>query len=118
LAPEYAIRGQVTRKADIYSFGVLLLEVISGQSSSKSIWGPDMHVLLEWVTHFSLSPIKCETANLLAFAMLASTLDGLKYHTPNRLISTKFSLYRLTVHVDNGVHTLHITFSIYEFLFF
>ncbi|PUZ66419.1 hypothetical protein GQ55_3G306500 [Panicum hallii var. hallii] len=48
LAPEYAIRGQVTRKADIYSFGVLLLEVISGQSSSKSIWGPDMHVLLEW----------------------------------------------------------------------
>ncbi|RLN28459.1 hypothetical protein C2845_PM05G22520 [Panicum miliaceum] len=48
LAPEYAIWGHVTRKTDIYSFGVLLLEVISGQSSSKSIWGPDMHVLLEW----------------------------------------------------------------------
>jgi len=97
---------------------VLLLEVVSGQSSSKLIWGPDMHVLLEWVTHFSfLPPVKCETANLVAFAMLASTLDGLKYHKPNRLISTNFSLYRLTVHVDNSVHTLHITFSIYEFLF-
>jgi len=48
LAPEYAIWGQLTKKADIYSFGVLLLEVVSGQSSSKSIWGPDMHVLLEW----------------------------------------------------------------------
>jgi len=43
--------GQLTKKADIYSFGVLLLEVISGQSSSKSTWGPDMHVLVEWVTH-------------------------------------------------------------------
>ena len=74
--------GQLTKKADIYSFGVLLLEVISSQSSSKSTWGPDMHVLVEWVTHLSLLfPIKCETVNLVAFAVLALTLDGLKYHT-------------------------------------
>ncbi|CAN6357001.1 unnamed protein product [Urochloa humidicola] len=31
LAPEYAIRGQLTRKADVYSFGVLLLEIVSGR---------------------------------------------------------------------------------------
>jgi hypothetical protein len=74
--------GQLTKKADIYSFGVLLLEVISGQSSSKSTWGPDMHVLVEWVTHLSLLfPIKCEAAKLVAFAVHALTLDGLKYHT-------------------------------------
>ncbi|CAD6210535.1 unnamed protein product [Miscanthus lutarioriparius] len=48
LAPEYALLGQLTKKADIYSFGVLLLEVISGESSSKSTWGPNMHVLVEW----------------------------------------------------------------------
>jgi serine/threonine protein kinase len=54
LAPEYALLGQLTKKADIYSFGVLLLEVISGESSSKSTWGPDMHVLVEWVSHFPL----------------------------------------------------------------
>uniref|UniRef100_A0A0A9D7S2 Protein kinase domain-containing protein n=1 Tax=Arundo donax TaxID=35708 RepID=A0A0A9D7S2_ARUDO len=48
LAPEYALLGQLTKKADIFSFGVLLLEVISGQSSSKSTWGRDMHVLVEW----------------------------------------------------------------------
>ncbi|CAL4930264.1 unnamed protein product [Urochloa decumbens] len=48
LAPEYALLGQLTKKADIYSFGVLLLEVISGQSSSMSTWGPDMQVLVEW----------------------------------------------------------------------
>jgi serine/threonine protein kinase len=82
LAPEYALLGQLTKKADIYSFGVLLLEVISGQSSSKSTWGPDMHVLVEWVTHLSLLfPIKCEAAKLVAFAVHALTLDGLKYHT-------------------------------------
>ncbi|ERN15963.1 hypothetical protein AMTRI_Chr07g74580 [Amborella trichopoda] len=32
LAPEYAISGQLTRKADVYSFGVLLLEIVSGGS--------------------------------------------------------------------------------------
>ncbi|KAL5211086.1 hypothetical protein ABZP36_006709 [Zizania latifolia] len=48
LAPEYALLGQLTKKADIYSFGVLVLEVVSGQSSSKSTWGHDMLVLVEW----------------------------------------------------------------------
>ncbi|XP_022767352.1 putative serine/threonine-protein kinase [Durio zibethinus] len=32
LAPEYAISGRLTRKIDVYSFGVLLLEIISGQT--------------------------------------------------------------------------------------
>ncbi|KAG1337724.1 cold-responsive protein kinase 1 [Cocos nucifera] len=48
LAPEYALLGQLTKKADIYSFGVLVLEIISGRSGSKSVWELDMHTLLEW----------------------------------------------------------------------
>ncbi|PIN16556.1 Serine/threonine protein kinase [Handroanthus impetiginosus] len=35
LAPEYAIRGKLTRKADIYSFGVLLMEIISGRCNTN-----------------------------------------------------------------------------------
>ncbi|XP_049933510.1 putative serine/threonine-protein kinase isoform X3 [Nymphaea colorata] len=31
LAPEYALHGKLTRKADTYSFGVLLLEIVSGK---------------------------------------------------------------------------------------
>ncbi|XP_020274921.1 putative serine/threonine-protein kinase [Asparagus officinalis] len=46
LAPEYAARGQLTRKADVYSFGVLVLEIISGRSSSRS-WSEMEKYLLE-----------------------------------------------------------------------
>ncbi|KAH0638313.1 hypothetical protein KY290_035605 [Solanum tuberosum] len=49
LAPEYALFGQLTKKADVYSFGVLVLEIISGRSSSKSAFGVDLLVLVEWV---------------------------------------------------------------------
>ncbi|XP_021639664.2 putative serine/threonine-protein kinase isoform X1 [Hevea brasiliensis] len=48
LAPEYALLGQLTKKADVYSFGVLILEIISGRSSSKAAFGEDMLVLVEW----------------------------------------------------------------------
>ncbi|KAF7112780.1 hypothetical protein RHSIM_RhsimUnG0193400 [Rhododendron simsii] len=36
LAPEYAIRGQLTRKADVYSFGVLLVEIVTGRCNMNS----------------------------------------------------------------------------------
>ncbi|GLT75093.1 hypothetical protein SLA2020_468430 [Shorea laevis] len=48
LAPEYAFGGQLTMKADVYSFGVLILEIISGSSSSKANWGGKEKFLLEW----------------------------------------------------------------------
>ncbi|CAA2958699.1 serine threonine- kinase [Olea europaea subsp. europaea] len=48
LAPEYAVLAQLTKKADVYSFGVLLLEIISGKSSSKAAFGEELLVLLEW----------------------------------------------------------------------
>uniref|UniRef100_A0A1D1ZA17 Putative leucine-rich repeat receptor-like serine/threonine-protein kinase At3g14840 n=1 Tax=Anthurium amnicola TaxID=1678845 RepID=A0A1D1ZA17_9ARAE len=36
LAPEYAISGRLTRKVDIYSFGVLLLEIVSGRCNTNA----------------------------------------------------------------------------------
>ncbi|KAK4851589.1 hypothetical protein QYF36_016584 [Acer negundo] len=47
LAPEYAIRGQLTRKADIYSFGVLLLEIVSGRSNTNKLLPLEEQYLLE-----------------------------------------------------------------------
>ncbi|XP_021644324.1 cold-responsive protein kinase 1 isoform X2 [Hevea brasiliensis] len=47
LAPEYAIRGQLTRKADIYSFGVLLVEIVSGRCNTNTRLPIDEQYLLE-----------------------------------------------------------------------
>ena len=49
LAPEYALGGQLTMKADVYSFGVLVLEIISGKTSSQANFGGSQKFLLEWV---------------------------------------------------------------------
>ncbi|XP_076940590.1 cold-responsive protein kinase 1-like [Bidens hawaiensis] len=49
LAPEYAIRGQLTRKADIYSFGVLLLEIVSGRPNQNRRLPVEEQYLLERV---------------------------------------------------------------------
>lgn len=58
LAPEYALGGQLTMKADVYSFGVLVLEIISGRSSAKENWGgTEQKFLLEWVSSFFCFPI-------------------------------------------------------------
>ncbi|KAM0014049.1 putative protein kinase RLK-Pelle-DLSV family [Helianthus debilis subsp. tardiflorus] len=37
MAPEYAMRGHLTTKADVYSFGILALEIVSGISCNKNI---------------------------------------------------------------------------------
>uniref|UniRef100_A0A7N0TUF7 non-specific serine/threonine protein kinase n=1 Tax=Kalanchoe fedtschenkoi TaxID=63787 RepID=A0A7N0TUF7_KALFE len=50
LAPEYAIRGQLTRKADIYSFGVLLLEIVSGRCNTNTKLPIGEQYLLERVS--------------------------------------------------------------------
>ncbi|KAK1439631.1 hypothetical protein QVD17_05451 [Tagetes erecta] len=49
LAPEYAIRGQLTRKADIYSFGVLVLEIVAGRPNQNRLLPVGEQYLLERV---------------------------------------------------------------------
>nr|WIL59821.1 nodulation protein [Melilotus officinalis] len=47
-APEYAIRGELSEKADIYSFGVLLLEIICCRKNTDHTLPPDMQYLPEY----------------------------------------------------------------------
>ncbi|KAH1154489.1 hypothetical protein GLYMA_18G141700v4 [Glycine max] len=37
MAPEYVVRGKLTEKADVYSFGVLVIEIVSGKKISAYI---------------------------------------------------------------------------------
>ncbi|KAK3428403.1 hypothetical protein EUGRSUZ_F04443 [Eucalyptus grandis] len=48
LAPEYAMRGHLTEKADVFAFGVVALEVISGRSNSDPSLEEEKIYLLEW----------------------------------------------------------------------
>ncbi|KAG2632545.1 probable LRR receptor-like serine/threonine-protein kinase At1g56140 isoform X3 [Panicum virgatum] len=46
LAPEYAMRGQLTEKADVFAFGVVALEAVSGQpNTSNSLEESDIYIL-------------------------------------------------------------------------
>lgn len=49
-APEYAIHGQLSEKVDTYSYGVVVLEIISGQKSSEIKSDTMGEFLLEKVT--------------------------------------------------------------------
>ena len=35
LAPEYIVHGKLTEKADVYSFGILVLEVVCGKRNNS-----------------------------------------------------------------------------------
>ncbi|XVE89281.1 hypothetical protein DITRI_Ditri19aG0190100 [Diplodiscus trichospermus] len=46
-APEYAIHGQLSVKVDTYSFGVVVLEIISGQKNTETSLDPTAEYLLK-----------------------------------------------------------------------
>ncbi|KAK8274110.1 hypothetical protein V6Z11_D10G052200 [Gossypium hirsutum] len=48
LAPEYAMRGHLTEKADVFGFGVVALEILSGRPNADNTLENDKIYLLEW----------------------------------------------------------------------
>ena len=49
MAPEYAMRGQLTEKADVFSFGIVALELVSGRHNYNIRLPPEQEYLLDWV---------------------------------------------------------------------
>ncbi|KAG6685399.1 hypothetical protein I3842_12G110100 [Carya illinoinensis] len=48
MAPEYAMRGYLTDKADVYSFGIVVLEIVSGKSNTSHRPMVESLHLLDW----------------------------------------------------------------------
>ncbi|KAH0873531.1 hypothetical protein HID58_070893 [Brassica napus] len=48
MAPEYALRGQLTEKADVYSFGIVAMEIVSGRSTVKKKGSAADVPLINW----------------------------------------------------------------------
>ena len=63
MAPEYAMHGYLTDKADVYSFGIVALEIISGRSNMIQRHKETSFHLLDWVS----TSMKCSTKMLFSF---------------------------------------------------
>uniref|UniRef100_A0A0E0AS15 non-specific serine/threonine protein kinase n=1 Tax=Oryza glumipatula TaxID=40148 RepID=A0A0E0AS15_9ORYZ len=51
LAPEYAMKGHLTAKADVFAFGVVTLETIAGRSNTDNSLEESKIYLLKWAWH-------------------------------------------------------------------
>lgn len=51
LSPEYAYCGHVSTKSDMYSFGVIVLEIVTGRRNNRSLENTVSGSLLSYVRH-------------------------------------------------------------------
>ena len=49
MAPEYLVHGHLTEKVDVYAFGVLVLEIISGRRNMTPTHSNDIPSILTMV---------------------------------------------------------------------
>ncbi|KAG0466782.1 hypothetical protein HPP92_018362 [Vanilla planifolia] len=62
-APEYALKGELSEKADIYSFGVLILEIISNRMNTDLSLPPLMQYLPEYAWKLYERSSICDLVN-------------------------------------------------------
>ncbi|KAF8037050.1 hypothetical protein BT93_B0079 [Corymbia citriodora subsp. variegata] len=84
MAPEYLVRGQLTEKADVYAFGVLVLEILSGRKNSVYTLQSSSVLQLVWKHYKSNNLAACidpalrgefpvlEASNVLQISLLCT----------------------------------------------
>ncbi|KAK2632870.1 hypothetical protein EUGRSUZ_L00963, partial [Eucalyptus grandis] len=78
MAPEYIMRGQLTEKADVYAFGVLVLEILSGRKNNVYARGLSSVLQSVWKHYKSnnlaacIDPALQEASNVLQINLLCT----------------------------------------------
>ncbi|CAL5405969.1 unnamed protein product [Camellia sinensis] len=82
MAPEYAMRGYLTDKADVYSFGIVALEIVTGKGNTNYRPREEFVYLLDWGNLLSLVDSnlgpdypKQEATNMLNVALLCTNIS-------------------------------------------
>ena len=73
MAPEYAMHGYLTDKADVYSFGIVALEIVSGSSNTFKQPMEDCFSLLDWVKHISSCIFALVSISLFMITVILAT---------------------------------------------
>lgn len=73
MAPEYLVRGQLTEKADIYSFGVLILEIVCGRRNSS--FTENSTPLLQTVRFMTTNHIRREEVDNILIVLMPQVWD-------------------------------------------
>ncbi|KAF5749242.1 hypothetical protein HS088_TW04G01207 [Tripterygium wilfordii] len=71
---EYGYTMNITEKSDVYSYGVVLLEILSGRSAVESRLGDGLHIV-EWVKR-----------KMRSFEPAVSILDGKLQGLPDQMV--------------------------------
>ncbi|KAF2287333.1 hypothetical protein GH714_039658 [Hevea brasiliensis] len=86
LAPEYAIRGQLTRKADIYSFGFYSWRLFCGRATRTGGYPQKSNIFLKGDFYKCIfADIKCESRE--SVFLMALNLEVWQMHVKGELVS-------------------------------
>lgn len=75
MAPEYLMHGDLSTKADVFSFGVVVLEIVSGRKNSAFV--PPLDAEADSLLEYVRTPMPICNANALVYSLLSSSSSWL-----------------------------------------